>query len=355
MANKLLAKRGGELVGKKWVDRFITRIDELKMAFNRAKNIQRIRQEDPKIIGAWFRLMEETIAKYGIHNNDIHNFDKTGFQMGVIGSIKVITGSERRARPKLVQPGDWEQVTVIQSIYATGYAIPPFIIYKGRIHISAWYKEANIPRNQKLLVSKNEWTNNKLGVAQLKHFNAHTETHQVGRYRLLILDGHKSHQSQEFKDYCLEHKILTLYIPTHSSHILQPLGMVCFSPLKLKYSQHVQDLAHRHIFYINKEGFLPAFKGAFFNIFKTENCQKAFKASGLVPLNAIVVLDQLNIQLRTPPEPPPQETPQQSKTLSNTLKFGSQLRLVSASLGRLPTTVSTGFSQLVKGAKLILH
>jgi len=52
--------------------------------------------------------MEETIAKYGIHNNDIHNFDKTGFQMGVIGSIKVITGSERRARPKLVQPGDWE-------------------------------------------------------------------------------------------------------------------------------------------------------------------------------------------------------------------------------------------------------
>ena len=52
MANKLLAERGGELVGKKWVDRFVTRTDELKIAFNRAKDIQRIRQEDPEIIGA---------------------------------------------------------------------------------------------------------------------------------------------------------------------------------------------------------------------------------------------------------------------------------------------------------------
>jgi hypothetical protein len=34
MADKLLAARGGELVGKKWVDRFITRLDKLKMAFN---------------------------------------------------------------------------------------------------------------------------------------------------------------------------------------------------------------------------------------------------------------------------------------------------------------------------------
>jgi hypothetical protein len=109
--------------------------------------------------------------------------------MGVIGSMKVITGSEKRARPDLIQPGDREWVTVIQSICAAGYAIPPFIIYKGRIHISAWYEEANIPRNWKLSVSDNGWTNNELGVAWLKHFDAHTKTRQVGSHRLLILVG----------------------------------------------------------------------------------------------------------------------------------------------------------------------
>ncbi|KAF2811907.1 uncharacterized protein BDZ99DRAFT_384559, partial [Mytilinidion resinicola] len=57
------------------------------------------------------------------------------------------------------------------------------------------------------------------------------------------------------------------------------------------------DLARRRVYYINKEGFLPAFKDAFFNIFIYKNCKKAFKASGLVPINAQVVLNRLNIRL----------------------------------------------------------
>ena len=91
--------------------------------------------------------MEDTKAKYGIHNDDIHNFDETGFQIGVASSSKVVTGSERRARPELVQPGDREWVTVIKSICAARYATPPFIIYKGRVHISAWYEETDIPHD----------------------------------------------------------------------------------------------------------------------------------------------------------------------------------------------------------------
>ena len=76
------------------------------MAFNRAKDRQRILQEDPVVISAWFKLVEETKAKYGVYEDDVHNFDKTGFQMGVIGSMKVFTGSERRTRPDLIQLGD---------------------------------------------------------------------------------------------------------------------------------------------------------------------------------------------------------------------------------------------------------
>tara|TARA_R110002003_G_scaffold88_10_gene7124 strand:- start:909 stop:1532 length:624 start_codon:yes stop_codon:yes gene_type:complete len=192
MADKLLDIRGGKPVGKCWAERFVTRSAELKMAFNRAKDRQRILQEDPVVIGTWFKLVEDTKAKYGIHDDDVHNFDETGFQMGVIGSMKVVTGSERRTRPNLVQPGDRDWVTVIQSVCAAGYATPPFIIYKGRVHISAWYEEASIPRKWKLSVSENGWTNNALDLEWLKHFDAHTKTRQVGEYRLLILDGHRA-------------------------------------------------------------------------------------------------------------------------------------------------------------------
>ena len=131
----------------------------------------------------------------------------------------------------------------------------------------------------------------------------------VGSWRLLILDGYESHQSWDFKDYCLENRILTLCMPAYSSHILQPLDVVCFAPLKLKYSQRVRDLARRRVFYINKEAFLPAFKDAFFDVFTIENCQKAFEASGLVLLNPLTVLNRLEVRLYTPPAPLLLETP----------------------------------------------
>lgn len=134
------------------------------------------------MISTWFKLVEETKVKYGVHDNDVYNFDETGFQMGVIGSMKVVTGADRCTRPDLIQPGDWEWVTVIQSICAAGYAIPPFIIYKGRIHIYVWYEEMDIPHNGKVSVSATGWTNNELGIAWSKHFDVFTKMYQVGGY-----------------------------------------------------------------------------------------------------------------------------------------------------------------------------
>jgi hypothetical protein len=48
------------------------------------------------------------IAKYGIQDADIYNFDETGFMMGVINSGIVVTSSERRSRVKMRQPGNRE-------------------------------------------------------------------------------------------------------------------------------------------------------------------------------------------------------------------------------------------------------
>jgi hypothetical protein len=207
-------------------------------------------------------------------------------------------------------------------VVQAGYAIPSFIIYKGHVHISAWSGEADIPRDWKLSVSGNGWNNNALGLEWLKHFDAHTKMRQIGVYRLLILDGHKSHLNQDFKDYCLEHRIVTLCMTSRLSHILQPLDMVCFLLLKRKYSQRVRDLARKRVFHINREVFLSAFKDTFFDVSTEENCHRAFETSVLVPLEVQVLLDYLEVRLHTPPAPPPQEAP------SNTHEFRMQSRLV---------------------------
>jgi hypothetical protein len=76
--------RGGEPVVKCRAERFVTRSAELKIAFRRAKDRQKILQEDSGITSAWFKVVEDTKAKYGVYDDDVHNFDETGFQMGIV-------------------------------------------------------------------------------------------------------------------------------------------------------------------------------------------------------------------------------------------------------------------------------
>jgi len=56
---------------------------------------------------AWFLLIQNTIAKYRIIDEDIYNFDETGFQIGVIATTKVVTAAEK-ARTDAIQPGNRE-------------------------------------------------------------------------------------------------------------------------------------------------------------------------------------------------------------------------------------------------------
>jgi hypothetical protein len=112
----------------------------------------------------------------------------------------------------------------------------------------------------------------------------------VGARRLLILDGHESHQSLEFRELCEENNIYTLCMPPHSSHLLQPLDVVCFSVLKRAYSREIETLIRHHINHITKLEFLPAFKAAFKRSFTTANICSAFRGAGLVPLQSETVL-----------------------------------------------------------------
>jgi hypothetical protein len=67
--------------------------------------------------------------------------------MGKITTQLVVTGSERRDRPKTIQPGNREWVTTIAAINAAGWSVPLFIIFAGQYHLSAWYEDAEIPRD----------------------------------------------------------------------------------------------------------------------------------------------------------------------------------------------------------------
>ncbi|WP_346962629.1 hypothetical protein, partial [Staphylococcus aureus] len=76
-------------------------------------------------------------------------------------------------------------------------------------------------KEYRISMSDNGWTNDDLGFEWLQGmFEKHT-SETAGRYCLLILDGHSSHATANFDHFCMERRIIPLYMPPHSSHLLQ--------------------------------------------------------------------------------------------------------------------------------------
>ena len=107
-------------VGVNWTTNFIKQRDELKARFSRRFNHQRAKCEDPKIIKEWFDRVQITIMQHGIPYEDIYNFDETGYAMGLVATAKVVTRAEMVGNPFLVQPGNQEWATSIESINSSG-------------------------------------------------------------------------------------------------------------------------------------------------------------------------------------------------------------------------------------------
>jgi hypothetical protein len=356
MADKLLRERGGDAVGKNWVDRLIQRTPELRTRWTRPYDRQRAACEDLAVLQPWFALVQSIKAKYGIVDDDMYNFDESGFLMGKISSQLVVTGSEKPGKRKKIQPGDREWATLVQGVGSTGKVIPPFLILAGKVLISNWFTE-DLPRDWVIDVSPTGWTNNNLALAWLHHFDTHAKP--VGVYRLLIIDGHESHCSVDFQDLCREKKIITLCMPPHSSHLLQPLDVACFSPLKRLYGDEVSALARSRIHHINKETFLPAFKAAFSKAFTAENVRAGFRGAGLVPHNPEVVLSKLDVRLRTPTPPKPSDVAWEPKTPRTAHEVEEQSTLIRKRIqihqGSPASSLDEQVKQLAKGAQQIAH
>ncbi|EED11996.1 conserved hypothetical protein [Talaromyces stipitatus ATCC 10500] len=312
MANYLLSQSGNQQVGEKWVYNLVKRRPEIDSKFSRRYNYERAKCEDPKIIQEHFDRVRDAISQYGILPEDIYNFDETGFAMGLCATAK---------------PGNREWVTAIEATNSTGWALPSYVIFKAKKNVRlGWFDE--LPSDWRINISDNGWTTDQIGLEWLKtHFTPYINDRTMGRYRMLILDGHGSHLTAEFDRTCTENNIILICMPPHSSHLLQSLDVGCFAVLKQQYGQLVEQRMRLGFNHINKIDFLTAFPQARTMAYKAQTIRNSFTATGLVPFNPDRVIQQLDIQLKTPTPPPSRSSNTQSSCLQtpqNTRQFVRQ-------------------------------
>jgi hypothetical protein len=229
-------------------------------------------------------------------------------------------------------------------------------------HLANCDTEVSLPKDWVIKPTFNGWTDNETGLEWIEHFDKHTISRTKGTYRMLVVDGHESHQSAEFEAFCKAKNIITICLPAHASHLLQPLDVGCFSPLKRSYGRQLEDFIKAHITHITKLEFFLAFKAAHFATMTKANIQGGFRGAGLVPFDPQAVISKLDVKLRTPtPTGPPSiiADPWVSQTPHNPIEAVSQSNFIKSRIshhqGSSPTPILTAVDQMAKGTQALAH
>jgi len=249
---------------------------------------------------------QHAIQKYGIAQDDVYNFDETGFRIGVLtGGTKVITHVATKA-VYLSDPDNRESITSVECISAGGDVIAPMIIMAGKVMLEKHF-DNSLNSDTLLAVSESGYSNDVLGLKWLHHFHRFTEAKKKGVWRMLIFDGHGSHLSDDFLLFAWEKKILPFLFPAHTTHLLQPLDVGVFQPFKHWHQICLHEAVAFGDIEFSKVEFLAAFEAMRKQTFKKTTILSAWKKAGLYPFQPDIVIDKMKLFNSERPITPPQQ------------------------------------------------
>ena len=177
------------------------------------------------------------------------------------------------------------------------------IIFK-RINLQITQYIANNIPNQLYITLENSQTLNQIRVTQLEQIFLPKTAPDNSRYYILILNSYSSYVSIDFLQVCKQNKVKPIFLPTHSSHVLQPLNLSCFSLVKSKYYQLIINLlALNNLALIKKACFITAYHHAREEGLIERVIQSGWRVSRISPQdpNKAINLLQVKQKLKTPP------------------------------------------------------
>lgn len=238
-------------------------------------------------VNQWFEKYGELLEKLGIKNNPSHlwNFDETGMQ-NIRNAQRVVALTGQQAY-NVTALEEGETSTCLAGINAVGTTVPPLIIHKGKVIGKDWKKGA--PYDAVVRAMPRGWITKELFLEYGKMFVKFLKEQRLmdGLPHVVVMDNHHSHTfNMEFLQLMKNNNIVVFGLPSHTSHILQPLDKVPFSVLKSKWNEEMRV-------YARTTGGKALTKAQFFEVFNpcyekamtTEHAQAGFRGSGLFPIN----------------------------------------------------------------------
>lgn len=122
---------------------------------------------------------------------------------------------------------------------------------------------------------------------------------------VLFMDGHSAHINLAVAEFCRDKQIIIYCFPPHASHILQPLDVAVFGPLKKSWNTAVEEFKSKFQLPVTKKNFFQVFDPAWQKCKEKKHAIAGFRATGLVPFNvenvdySKILLKKTNANVKT--------------------------------------------------------
>lgn len=198
-AQRVFETKGDSIpLGKRWVQAFLKRNPSVKVQKSQRVDSSRVSGATTEVIHSWFRYLDLPEVQ-AIKPANRWNLDEAGIledqeQNGLV------LGSHKKRSIQRKQPGSRVWTSFLKCISAEGIALPPAVIFKGKLVQSQCFPADLSPfKDWEFTTTKNGWIDNQVALEWLrKVFVPRTKPTDPSEKRLLILDCHRSHVTTDF-------------------------------------------------------------------------------------------------------------------------------------------------------------
>lgn len=274
--------------GRKWFRLFLNRHPKISQRLTQNLTSTRAAVTESQIRN-WFKEIEEylTTEKITIKSpRQVFNTDETAFFLCPKGKTALAEKGSKSVY-NLANSNEKECITTLVTANADGEMAPPMLMFAYERLPKKLIK--TVPESWGIGKSENGWMTSESFYEYVANvFQPFLQDKNIPLPVLLFVDGHKSHLTLNISRFCSQNNIVLISLPPNSTHILQPMDVGVFHPLKTRWRDKISEWRLTNFNKnFGKENFAPVLEQVLDETFQDPNiCKNSFRKCGLYPFKS---------------------------------------------------------------------
>ena len=239
-------------------------------------------------IREWFNVLQANLEYLGIKDilddpKRVFNTDETNIQLSTkTGNVISIKGWKNVY--EIAPAPEKSTLTFLGTFSASGEIVAPTLVFPY-VRVPADITRL-MPKDFSVATSESGWMTAPIFYEFVcNDFNNWLMKNEIQKPVILFVDGHSTHLTMQLSVKSEELGIFMYLLPPHTMHMLQPADVGIFKPIKTKFKQLVHSYQRDHLGEVIRRKDVGPFLEKCLSLIKRENIIKAFKATGLCPLD----------------------------------------------------------------------